>query len=78
MRHFAVLSGENPDEWGLIGLLHDIDFERYPDEHCKRARTILEAEWLPESWIRAIESHGYGLVRRADRSRSCNCSHAAK
>lgn len=62
MRHFAVLSGENPDEWGLIGLLHDIDFERYPDEHCKRARTILEAEWLPESWIRAIESHGYGLV----------------
>ncbi len=62
MRHFAVLSGENPDEWGLIGLLHDIDFEKHPDEHCKRARSILEAEGIPESWIHAVESHGFGLV----------------
>ena len=62
MRHFALLSGENPDEWSLIGLLHDIDFEKYPDEHCKRARSILEAEGVPERWIRAVESHGYGLV----------------
>jgi len=62
MRHFAVLSGESADEWGLIGLLHDIDFEKYPDEHCKRARSILEAEGIPESWIHAVESHGFGLV----------------
>lgn len=62
MRHFAVLCGENADEWGLVGLLHDIDFEKYPDEHCKKARSILEAEGLGESFIHAVESHGWGLV----------------
>jgi len=62
MRHFAVLSGESADEWGLIGLLHDIDFEKYPDEHCKRARAILQAEGFGETFIHAVESHGYGLV----------------
>lgn len=61
MRHFASLFNEDADEWGIIGLLHDIDFEMYPDEHCHKTRSILEPRQWPESYIRAIESHGYKL-----------------
>jgi predicted hydrolase (HD superfamily) len=61
MRHFAAMLGGDPDEWGLIGLLHDVDFERYPDEHCFRTREILAGR-VPDHWIRAIESHGWKLV----------------
>lgn len=62
MRHFATLFNEDPEVWGTIGLLHDIDFEMYPEQHCHKTREILEAQKLPESYVRAIESHGYGLV----------------
>ncbi|ACL22581.1 metal dependent phosphohydrolase [Desulfitobacterium hafniense DCB-2] len=62
MRHFASLYQEDPDLWGNIGLLHDIDFEMYPDQHCRKTREILTPQGLPEEFIRAIESHGYGLV----------------
>lgn len=62
MRHFAGRCGGDAEEWGCIGLLHDIDFEKYPDEHCARARGILEPEGISEDWIRAIESHGYNIV----------------
>ncbi|AHF08168.1 HDIG domain-containing metalloprotein [Desulfitobacterium metallireducens] len=61
MRHFAALLKEDVEEWGIIGLLHDIDFEMYPEEHCHKTRTILEPRKWPESFIRAIESHGYKL-----------------
>jgi putative nucleotidyltransferase with HDIG domain len=62
MRHFASLFNEDTEEWGIIGLLHDIDFEMYPEQHCHKTREILEPRKLPESYIRAIESHGYTLV----------------
>ncbi|CUH95226.1 hypothetical protein P22_1296 [Propionispora sp. 2/2-37] len=62
MRHFAALYHEEQDKWGLIGLLHDIDFEMYPEQHCFKTRSILAAENWPEEYIRAIESHGYKLV----------------
>lgn len=62
MRHFASLYQEDPDLWGNIGLLHDIDFELYPDQHCRKTREILTPQGLPAEFIRAIESHGYGLV----------------
>ena len=62
MRHFASLYQEDPDLWGNIGLLHDIDFEMYPDQHCRKTREILTPQGLPEEFIRAIDSHGYGLV----------------
>ncbi|TWH59520.1 metal dependent phosphohydrolase [Desulfitobacterium sp. LBE] len=62
MRHFASLYQEDPDLWGNIGLLHDIDFEMYPDQHCRKTREILTPQGLPDEFIRAIESHGYGLV----------------
>lgn len=62
MRHFAPLYGGDSERWGVIGLLHDVDFELYPKEHCKRARELLCAHGVPEDVIRAVESHGYGLV----------------
>ncbi|SCY63133.1 HDIG domain-containing metalloprotein [Desulfoluna spongiiphila] len=62
MRHFAEKFGEDPEVWGIIGLVHDIDYERYPDEHCKKAEEILSGAGWPEAWIRAVVSHGWGLV----------------
>ncbi len=61
MRHFAVKAGEDPDVWGIIGLVHDIDYQKYPQEHCVRARSLLEQAQWPESYIRAVVSHGWGL-----------------
>lgn len=61
MRHFAEKAGEDPEPWGIIGLLHDIDYEKYPAEHCVKARPILEEAGLPEEYIRAVQSHGWGL-----------------
>lgn len=61
MRHFAYLLNEDPDKWGIIGLLHDIDYEKYPDEHCKKAKEILEEQDYPEEYIHAVQSHGWGI-----------------
>ncbi|WP_425806251.1 hydrolase [Desulfitobacterium sp. Sab5] len=66
MRHFASLFNGDIEEWGIIGLLHDIDFEMYPEEHCHKTRAILEPRHWPESYIRAIESHGYKLVNEVE------------
>ncbi|MDO6992671.1 HDIG domain-containing protein [Brachyspira innocens] len=61
MRYFAKKYGEDEDEWGMVGFLHDMDYEKYPDEHCIKVKEILEEEGLPSSFIRAIQSHGYGI-----------------
>jgi len=61
MRHFAVKYGEDPEYWGLVGLLHDVDYEEHPEEHLKFARAILAPAGYPDGFIRAVESHGYGL-----------------
>ncbi len=63
MRHFAKVYDEaNIEKWAVIGLLHDIDFEKYPEQHCQKVRELLEPEGFPEEYIRAVESHGYKLV----------------
>lgn len=62
MRHFAKLHNGNPDEWGVVGLLHDVDYELYPEEHCKKTIEILNEKGIDEEVIHAIISHGYGLV----------------
>ena len=62
MRYFAKLYGENEEVWGVIGLLHDIDYELYPEEHCIKSQEIMKQENLPESYIRAVASHGYNIV----------------
>jgi len=61
MRRFARIYGEDEEKWGIIGLLHDIDYEKYPEEHCKKAVEILKAHDYPEEYIHAVVSHGYGL-----------------
>ncbi|WP_434564584.1 HDIG domain-containing protein [Thermoanaerobacterium thermosaccharolyticum] len=61
MRHFAELFGEDQEKWGIIGLLHDLDYEMYPNEHCKKVREILKERGWPDDYIHAIESHGWKL-----------------
>ncbi len=62
MRYFAELYGEDIEKWGIIGLLHDIDFEEYPEQHCHKVRELLGPHGFTEDYLHAIESHGYGLV----------------
>lgn len=62
MRHFAAKYDEDEDKWGVIGLIHDLDYEMYPQEHCKKTEEILRDHHWPEDYIRAVLSHGYGLV----------------
>jgi len=61
MRYFAEQAGEDIEKWGVIGLCHDLDYEKYPEQHCTMTRKILEEKGWPESYIRAIISHGWGL-----------------
>lgn len=62
MRWFADELGQDADYWGLVGLLHDVDFERYPDEHCLKAPELLREAGVGEDMIHAICSHGYGIT----------------
>lgn len=62
MRHFAGKYGEDEEKWGVIGLIHDLDYEMYPEEHCQKTEEILREHNWPEDYIRAVLSHGYGLV----------------
>lgn len=61
MRHFAALYHEDPEPWGVIGLIHDLDYEQFPEEHCLKVREILSERDWPEEYIRAVQSHGWKL-----------------
>ena len=62
MRHFAALyPGEDPELWGVVGLLHDLDYEKYPDQHCQKSQEILREKGADEVIVRGTASHGYGL-----------------
>ena len=61
MRHFARVLGEDEEKWGVVGLLHDLDYQRFPEQHCTKAREILTERGVDEEYIHAIQSHGYGL-----------------
>lgn len=61
MAHFARLLNEDEAKWGIVGLLHDVDYELYPEEHCKKAVEILEGLDFDKEYIHAIVSHGYGI-----------------
>ncbi len=54
--------GDEAAYWGIVGLLHDIDFELYPDRHCLEAPRLLREGGVPEDMIRAVVSHGYGIT----------------
>ena len=60
MRYMARKRGEDEDKWGIIGLVHDLDYEKYPEQHCKKSKEILQEKGWPEEYIRAIISHGWG------------------
>lgn len=62
MLHFAEVLGEKDREkWGTIGLVHDLDYEKYPESHCVKVREILAERNWPEEYIHAVESHGWKL-----------------
>jgi putative nucleotidyltransferase with HDIG domain len=59
MGYLARKYGEDEQKWRAVGLVHDVDYEKYPDEHPNRSRDILSERGWPEEHIRAVESHGY-------------------
>jgi predicted hydrolase (HD superfamily) len=61
MRYIARKRGEDEEKWGVIGLIHDLDYEKFPDQHCTKTRTLLEEHGWPEEYIRAAVSHGWGI-----------------
>ncbi|MCL2324169.1 MAG: hydrolase [Actinomycetia bacterium] len=59
MRHFAGVYGEDVDYWGQVGLLHDLDYEQWPDEHCHKTPELLREAGYDEAFVRAVISHGW-------------------
>lgn len=59
MRHFARHFSEDEELWGIIGLIHDLDYEKYPEQHCQMTEKILRENKWPESHIRAVLSHAW-------------------
>lgn len=61
MARFARLDGEDKEVWGAAGLLHDLDYEKFPEEHCKKAEEIMRERGIDEVYIHALRCHGYGI-----------------
>jgi len=61
MRYMARKHDEDEDVWGVVGLIHDLDYEQFPDQHCRKTEEILRENDWPEDLIRAVVSHGWGL-----------------
>ena len=61
MRYFGRKRGEDEEKWRIIGLVHDLDYEQFPEEHCHKSEEILKEKGWPEEYIRAVVSHGWGL-----------------
>ena len=61
LRHFAEKFGEDREKWGIIGLIHDLDYEKFPEQHCKKTEEILKEHNWPQDYIRAVLSHGWGI-----------------
>lgn len=68
MRYMAVKTGHQDEieKWGVIGLIHDVDYERFPEEHCSKAVEILNEHGWPEDYIRAVVSHGWGICSEVE------------
>ncbi|MFW9626569.1 MAG: HDIG domain-containing metalloprotein [Sulfurospirillum sp.] len=61
MRYMARKAGEDEEMWGIVGLLHDLDYEKFPEQHCHKTAQILREKGYSEEIIRAIMSHGWGI-----------------
>ena len=68
MRHAARKRGEDEEAWGAVGLVHDVDYERFPEEHLSHAAAILGDSGWPEDYVRAVVSHGPGRAVGPDRN----------
>ncbi len=66
MRYMAGKLGGDVEKWGIIGLIHDLDYEKYPEEHCTKTKQILEEHGWPEEYVRAVISHGWGICSDAE------------
>lgn len=61
MRYFARQRSRDEEKWGIIGLVHDLDYEQFPEEHCRKSEQILQEHNWPQEYIRAVVSHGWGI-----------------
>ena len=61
MRYFARKKGQDEEKWGVVGLIHDLDYEQFPEQHCKKTEEILTANNWPPEYIRAVVSHGWEI-----------------
>jgi len=66
MRYIARKQGEDEEKWGIVGLTHDLDYERFPEQHCGKVREILMERGWPDEYIRAVVSHGWGICSDAE------------
>ena len=66
MRHIAGKKGADEEMWGIIGLIHDVDYEEHPDEHLRHAPDLLRRDGWPEDYIRAVASHGWGICTEVE------------
>jgi putative nucleotidyltransferase with HDIG domain len=65
MRYMARKRGADENTWGIVGLIHDLDYERFPDQHCTKTGEILRQRNWPEEIVRAAVSHGWGICSDA-------------
>ncbi|HEY5556770.1 HD domain-containing protein [Acetobacterium sp.] len=65
MTHFAIIEKEDPEYWGIVGLLHDLDYGKYPMEHCVKVVEILKDHGYDDDFIQSVVSHGYGICSDA-------------
>ena len=61
MRYMARKFNADEEKWGVVGLIHDLDYEQFPDQHCQKTEKILRENNWPEEYIRAVVSHGWGI-----------------
>jgi len=61
MRYLANKFGQDQEKWGVIGLIHDLDYEKFPQQHCKKTEEILKEHNWPDDYIKAVLSHGWGI-----------------
>ncbi|HSM88589.1 MAG TPA: hydrolase [Desulfobacterales bacterium] len=61
MRRFARQRGRDETQWGIVGLVHDLDYEQFPEQHCRKTEEILRERNCPAEYIRAVVSHGWGI-----------------
>lgn len=66
MKFCARKKEADEEKWGIIGLIHDLDYEQFPEQHCKKTEEILKENDWPEEYIRAVVSHGWGTCSEVE------------